>query len=491
MSTTTTQHVNTQAEFLPGQNPNNNSKEPTGSETPHEQLENLPEDGHSRDGVLQPSVSEGSDGTGTTQKGGGRRKVSYPVTPPVTPLQPTKPKTMRTSVIATQLTNKTDTSTMPTIDSASIKHNNRITEIKELHDQILFHAQTTVEKAVQIGELLTAIKSTLPHGDWLPFLERNFPFTERTASRYMKLFNNRKLIRKSDTMSVLNLNAVYAQLKTTRGSRKSAEQDTTPINSTELKTTPKLITLALPPDENGKSYFELKDALESGDVVLHADAGDPLPIDVAFTVTPVPGDTGTSGAPDGGKSIPTDGILPTEDKQEPASGSGQKDATEGKGELTAVVEVAAIYEFPANAVAVELALPMNAVKATNTPDPVKESPQAAPVAKAEPCVDDIPPFRLADGSELPSASLAVGLIDYEEMLSTTERVQGLYKPKSQTEKDACTLLQQLQIGIASLLNQALGGNPTYTGLHKAEEALTCLRNKVTTHSAYHRKPASA
>ena len=42
-------------------------------------------------------------------------------------------------------------------------------EINQLHGEILAAAKTTIEKAIRIGELLTARKEKCPHGAWLPW----------------------------------------------------------------------------------------------------------------------------------------------------------------------------------------------------------------------------------------------------------------------------------------------------------------------------------
>lgn len=67
-------------------------------------------------------------------------------------------------------------------------------EIRELHGEIeaaeermasLF--KMTVEKAIQIGERLTRVKDVLPHGQFLPWIRAEFPFSHDTASNYMKV----------------------------------------------------------------------------------------------------------------------------------------------------------------------------------------------------------------------------------------------------------------------------------------------------------------
>lgn len=60
----------------------------------------------------------------------------------------------------------------------------------------------TLEKAVRIGELLAQQKGALKHGEWLPWLETNIQFTDRTARNYMRVYKKRDQI-KTETISDL------------------------------------------------------------------------------------------------------------------------------------------------------------------------------------------------------------------------------------------------------------------------------------------------
>lgn len=46
-----------------------------------------------------------------------------------------------------------------------------------------------LEHARECGRMLHAVKADLTHGEWLPWLERNFDGSERTARVYMQLSN--------------------------------------------------------------------------------------------------------------------------------------------------------------------------------------------------------------------------------------------------------------------------------------------------------------
>jgi len=70
----------------------------------------------------------------------------------------------------------------------------RVEEIKKLHKEIESTMKMTVEKAIRIGELLAEQKSEMAHGEFLPWLEENIEFSERTARNYMRLYRYREKI---------------------------------------------------------------------------------------------------------------------------------------------------------------------------------------------------------------------------------------------------------------------------------------------------------
>jgi signal recognition particle subunit SRP54 len=80
-------------------------------------------------------------------------------------------------------------------------------EIRQLHSDILQAARTTLDKAIRIGELLTTVKAQCKHGEWLPWVQANLPFSERTAQNYMRAAEWCE--GKSETVSHLPASTVY------------------------------------------------------------------------------------------------------------------------------------------------------------------------------------------------------------------------------------------------------------------------------------------
>ena len=68
----------------------------------------------------------------------------------------------------------------------------RITEINTLHSEIGGHLKMTLDKAIRIGELLTEQKAGLQHGKWIPWIEENLPFSERSVRDYMRFYDRRE-----------------------------------------------------------------------------------------------------------------------------------------------------------------------------------------------------------------------------------------------------------------------------------------------------------
>jgi Protein of unknown function (DUF3102) len=86
--------------------------------------------------------------------------------------------------------------------SLSLRKTSAPAEINRLHSEICDAVRTSIENAIRIGELLTEQKAVLKHGEWLPWLKANVQFTARTASNYLRVFENRLRL-KSETISDL------------------------------------------------------------------------------------------------------------------------------------------------------------------------------------------------------------------------------------------------------------------------------------------------
>jgi hypothetical protein len=76
-------------------------------------------------------------------------------------------------------------------------------EMIKLHDVALFFGNQTLMIAVKCGELLAKKKDSLSQGQWLPWVYRNLPFTDRTARRYIKVWHNRQTFKEERPKLIL------------------------------------------------------------------------------------------------------------------------------------------------------------------------------------------------------------------------------------------------------------------------------------------------
>lgn len=88
-----------------------------------------------------------------------------------------------------------DASPVITVDTEAM-------EINQLHADAHAHAETAIKKAILCGTKLAAKKASLPHGKWLPWVEENLTFGERTARRYIGVAMNRTRVSDLNASSI-------------------------------------------------------------------------------------------------------------------------------------------------------------------------------------------------------------------------------------------------------------------------------------------------
>src|SRR5204863_1442346 len=71
--------------------------------------------------------------------------------------------------------------------------------------QIRHLGRRAAQDIVEIGRLLTACKTMLNHGEWGPWTERQFGWSDRTARNFMNV--HRMFSSKSEIISDLNIDA--------------------------------------------------------------------------------------------------------------------------------------------------------------------------------------------------------------------------------------------------------------------------------------------
>jgi len=82
-------------------------------------------------------------------------------------------------------------------------------EIRQLHNELFDLAKTSLAKVIRIGGLLHDVKARLKHGEWLPWLKKNVPFSQPTAFRYMSCYDRRDELKSA---KVTDIGDAYALL---------------------------------------------------------------------------------------------------------------------------------------------------------------------------------------------------------------------------------------------------------------------------------------
>ena len=91
-------------------------------------------------------------------------------------------------------------------------------KINQLHEGIQSKMKTSVQDAIEIGRLLHGVKAIIQHGNFLEWITENCNFSDRTARRYISLFDYAdKLDRVSD------LQEAYQQIETLEQQEKKSE----------------------------------------------------------------------------------------------------------------------------------------------------------------------------------------------------------------------------------------------------------------------------
>jgi hypothetical protein len=76
------------------------------------------------------------------------------------------------------------------------------TAIRRLKGEAAEKAKLVIADIVEMGRRLTVVKPYIGHGNWLPYLEREFAWTEQTARNFMRLY---ELSRQNENVFDLNL----------------------------------------------------------------------------------------------------------------------------------------------------------------------------------------------------------------------------------------------------------------------------------------------
>lgn len=74
--------------------------------------------------------------------------------------------------------------------------------IVKLHQSIFQNYKMTLNAAIEIGEMLTDVKTELGHSNWLPWVKKYMPFESRTATNYINVFKYQYEIKSANVSSL-------------------------------------------------------------------------------------------------------------------------------------------------------------------------------------------------------------------------------------------------------------------------------------------------
>jgi hypothetical protein len=129
-------------------------------------------------------------------------------------------------------------------------------EINRLHRDLEALAMQSVNHAIRIGELLSKVKTQLPHGKWIPWLNSNVKFSERTARNYMRVFENREKLKSAN---VADLAEAY-QLLTWRNTGSMTKEEAERVHKALMSTINEMVDLMFKQFELQRMHPDLSKA---------------------------------------------------------------------------------------------------------------------------------------------------------------------------------------------------------------------------------------
>jgi N6-adenosine-specific RNA methylase IME4 len=118
-------------------------------------------------------------------------------------------------------------------------------QINEAHRRFEQSMRGSLELAVEAGEKLSAVRQSLPHGQWLPWLKQHFSGSVRHAQNYMAMFSRRAEI-ESNTQRASHL-SLRSAVKLLTKSKNGQTRATTP--KPEPQTEPETVSEPDVPDD--------------------------------------------------------------------------------------------------------------------------------------------------------------------------------------------------------------------------------------------------
>jgi hypothetical protein len=107
-------------------------------------------------------------------------------------------------------------------------------EINRLHQDLQALAMQSLDHAIRIGELLSQVKTQLPHGRWIPWLNSNVKFSERTARNYISVFEKRMVLKSARVADLTDAYKILSNRSRLAGGSDSRKRPATTTREEEL-----------------------------------------------------------------------------------------------------------------------------------------------------------------------------------------------------------------------------------------------------------------
>jgi len=99
-----------------------------------------------------------------------------------------------------------------------------VSSIKKLHQEIMNSFRMSLKNGIALGKILTNTKKELGHTNWLPWVEKYLPFSSRSATNYMNLFNWKDEIKSA---TVTDLQSAYKLISEAKNYHRSETREET------------------------------------------------------------------------------------------------------------------------------------------------------------------------------------------------------------------------------------------------------------------------
>jgi modification methylase len=104
-------------------------------------------------------------------------------------------------------------------------HNMEVVQkVIKLHNENLHAFKMSIDRSIQIGEILWKQKESLGHGKWLPWVAKYLPFSSRSATNYLNLYEHREKLKSE---SVSDLQTAYKLLANLNNYQRHIQRATT------------------------------------------------------------------------------------------------------------------------------------------------------------------------------------------------------------------------------------------------------------------------